>query len=307
MKLFYYNSRSASRPRGNFGDEFNTWLWPQLVGDLLSDRSTDNVWLVGIGTILNEYLPTNGLLCVLGSGFGYGEKPAINQRAQFYCVRGPVTARVLGLPPTTAVTDGALFLRLLRGPATKNAANGLQRPGFMPHYKGPLDQFREVCFLAGVNFIDPCEVTERVMQQISECSVLVAEAMHGAIVADALRVPWIPARTWPGVNAEKWLDWAQSMEVDSGFMDIYYRRVSLLNYGGGHPLSRLATRAVARWLRQIAYSGEERLSDKGLLELRLRQLAAALERLRRDVSTGDLLRGPKIICCEECKRCDCRN
>ena len=37
--------------------------------------------------------------------------------------------------------------------------------------------------------------------------------MHGAIVADTLRVPWIPVRTNPKILPFKWLDWCQSVKL----------------------------------------------------------------------------------------------
>ena len=37
--------------------------------------------------------------------------------------------------------------------------------------------------------------------------------MHGAIVADALRVPWIPARLYGHFMEFKWRDWTESIEV----------------------------------------------------------------------------------------------
>ena len=37
--------------------------------------------------------------------------------------------------------------------------------------------------------------------------------MHAAIVADTLRVPWVPLMTSSDINSFKWLDWTQSMRV----------------------------------------------------------------------------------------------
>ena len=104
MKLFYYKDDI-----GNFGDDLNRWLWPQLIGDYLDDD--DSTIFVGIGTLLNHKLPTNGRKIVFGSGYGYGDIPSIDSNFTFYCVRGPKTAKILNLPEETAVTDSALLLR----------------------------------------------------------------------------------------------------------------------------------------------------------------------------------------------------
>ena len=37
--------------------------------------------------------------------------------------------------------------------------------------------------------------------------------MHGAIVADALRIPWIPLKVMPDLLEFKWQDWCMSINV----------------------------------------------------------------------------------------------
>lgn len=36
--------------------------------------------------------------------------------------------------------------------------------------------------------------------------MVLADAMHAAIIADAMRVPWLPLITSPQINTFKWLD-----------------------------------------------------------------------------------------------------
>jgi hypothetical protein len=64
-----------------------------------------------------------------------------------------------------------------------------------------------------VHLIDPNWPLQRVLNDINSSRKLITEALHGAITADALRVPWIPvARS--GVFAFKWNDWMQSIEME---------------------------------------------------------------------------------------------
>jgi succinoglycan biosynthesis protein ExoV len=54
---------------------------------------------------------------------------------------------------------------------------------------------------------------EEVLAQIQQTELLLAEAMHGAIVADALRVPWIAIRLYGNFLEFKWQDWTQSLKL----------------------------------------------------------------------------------------------
>src|SRR6266545_5861186 len=122
MKLYFYQDSA-----GNFGDDLNAWLWPRLIPDLLG--SDDGVLLVGIGTLLNNRVPAASMKLVFGSGAGYGAKPRIDGSWKILCVRGPLTADALGLPPELAVTDSAALVNRLAPVVAKRHA-----VSFMPHH-----------------------------------------------------------------------------------------------------------------------------------------------------------------------------
>jgi succinoglycan biosynthesis protein ExoV len=71
MQLYYFKVH-----HGNFGDDLNPWLWPQLLPELMQGAGDE--LLVGIGTLLNHRLPAAPLKHVFGSGHGYGRKPVID-------------------------------------------------------------------------------------------------------------------------------------------------------------------------------------------------------------------------------------
>jgi succinoglycan biosynthesis protein ExoV len=52
-----------------------------------------------------------------------------------------------------------------------------------------------------------------VLRVLSEARLVVTEAMHGAIVADTLRIPWIPVVCSPEIATFKWRDWTASLDL----------------------------------------------------------------------------------------------
>jgi succinoglycan biosynthesis protein ExoV len=76
----------------------------------------------------------------------------------------------------------------------------------------------EVCRLAGVTFLDPGAPVPDLLAMIRSARFVVTEAMHGAIVADALRTPWIGVMPFHDLHRPKWLDWSESLGIDIRFV-----------------------------------------------------------------------------------------
>lgn len=202
MRLHYYSALP------NFGDRLNPWLWPKLLPGCFEDDQ--RTVFLGIGTILQASVPDAQRYIVLGSGAGYGPPPQLDERWKFYAVRGPLTARELELPAEIAVTDAAYLLRLVGLP------DPLAGPsiGFMPHWRSLRRvPWRTICDWSGLRFIDPMGKVDRVLAELRGCDCVVAEAMHGAITADLLRIPWYPVRLGTHFLDFKWRDWLASIEV----------------------------------------------------------------------------------------------
>jgi len=205
----YYNKNII-----NFGDTLNPWIWERMIPDLNEIGSPDSLF-IGIGTILNEEMNKDypgRKKIVFSSGYGYGVLPRVDSLWKFVCVRGPLTAQRLNLPPDMAVTDGALLLKR----AYHFTGSKTWDYSYMPHISMAStngDVISRLCADIGVNYIDPRSDTEAVLSAICSSHVLLAEAMHGAIAAEAFEVPWIPIKNSNIVNDFKWQDWCLSLEL----------------------------------------------------------------------------------------------
>ena len=198
---------------GNFGDELNRWLWPELLGDVSGD-ARDDVLFVGIGTILDRNLPPARVTIVFGTGAGYIPVPRgmapHSARWRIYGVRGPLTARALNLDHRFAMTDPAILL------ATFREFSGLDRRGtiFIPHWKSArYGNWEAICNNLGIEFVHPCADSRTVVRRIAAADKVIAESMHAAIVADAFRVPWVPVALSREIAPFKWMDWASSVDL----------------------------------------------------------------------------------------------
>lgn len=203
--MYYYR---GSPP--NFGDELNSWLWPRLLPDFF-DENESHIFL-GIGSILFNFHSPDATKIVFGAGYGgYTPPPKMDSSWIVYFVRGPITARAIGLDESLGVGDAAILLRSCINAAPEK----LFKASFMPHWESVLDgEWESVCAEAGLHFINPCAPVDQVLDAILASELVVTEAMHGAIVADALRVPWIPARPIQVQHHHKWFDWANALQLD---------------------------------------------------------------------------------------------
>jgi hypothetical protein len=204
VKLCYYK---GAHP--NFGDELSFYLMPKVFPNLFDDDPTE--MFLGIGSIIYNDYPVANRKIVFGSGYGgYTPAPKLDSNWRVYCVRGPLTARALELPPDTVAADSAILINRFRAPRKHTGT----RISFMPHWlSAGAGRWQKACADCGFNFIDPRLPVERVLDEIESSSVLLAEAMHGAIVADALRVPWVPLQPIDALNRGKWFDWASALNL----------------------------------------------------------------------------------------------
>ncbi|KKX30776.1 polysaccharide pyruvyl transferase family protein [Rhizobium sp. LC145] len=205
MKPYYWESH-----HGNFGDDLNLWLWDFLLPGFREVQP--DMLLVGVGTVLTpDLLPAGTRKLVIGSGTGYGAQPDVSDTTEWdvRCVRGPLTASKLGLPPERAITDPAVMISDM--PEFQNLPK-LHQKTFVPHWESAeFGMWEAVCEPAGLTYLDPRGEAKSVIRHIAQSELVIAESMHGAILADAFRVPWIAVSTSRAINSFKWTDWASTV------------------------------------------------------------------------------------------------
>jgi len=197
----------------NFGDVLNKYLWTPYFAEFL-DRD-DGILMMGIGTLLGHSKPHARQVIVCGSGSGYGGdfSQMKNEQWKIFFVRGPKTAALLDLPNDLAVTDPAILT-----PEVFPAGPKTGKTIFVPHWEtsqNPL--WKSACEKAGIEYIDPLGDIAGIMSAISGAKLVIAEAMHAAIIADAYRVPWVSVATSSRINGFKWQDWASSLDMNHSF------------------------------------------------------------------------------------------
>jgi succinoglycan biosynthesis protein ExoV len=305
MKVIYYRS-----PNGNFGDDLNAVLWKEVLQPECFD--VDDAVLLGIGSIFREDFLSAGTTArkrvfVLGSGAGTGPLPNRWPNADWsiLAVRGPLTANVIGLP-ATAVTDSAALLAT--APALLPAGPKRDDIVFMPHYNSVTNsRWPQICAQIGITFIDAHDPVDTVLDRIARAGLVITEAMHGAIVADTLRVPWIPVLCSPAILPFKWIDWTQSLDIDfqpialppsSAWEALKHLKIRKVDGAdGGHGLSYRDEHVIDDFFRRYARISTDDLAPKRLVSRRqasvLRKMLTVFDRIFTDKATEALLAASK--------------
>lgn len=207
MKSYYWAGNN------NFGDALNGWLWEKIFPELMS--IDDDYTLIGVGSIINDGLKNiPGKKIIFGSGVGYGVSLGEDTKKQleYYCVRGPLTAEKLGLDRKYSIIDSAWLIGFLPEYSETTTKKGI---GFVPHWESVNRTTWDIaCEKAGINYINPLLDSKSVIKQISESGLIIAESLHGAILADFFRIPWIPIQLSNNVLNFKWLDWCKSIDLE---------------------------------------------------------------------------------------------
>tara|TARA_R100001369_G_scaffold90703_1_gene130120 strand:+ start:2438 stop:3271 length:834 start_codon:yes stop_codon:yes gene_type:complete len=211
MKLHYYQPSDST---SNFGDTLNVPIWNYYFPNVFN--TDKDVVFLGIGTVIrviNKEYNNNKKVVVFGSGC-HQSQMEIPNKVDIKFVRGPLSAKALGLTKDDYITDPAIVTPLVY--PIKNVQK-IHEYSYMPHFTVDSEKNRKVFESLGINYISPKGTIESIIKDINETKILLAEAMHGAIVADAYRIPWIPVYSYDSFNFFKWKDWSLSQGLEIRF------------------------------------------------------------------------------------------
>ncbi|WP_434362051.1 polysaccharide pyruvyl transferase family protein [Parasalinivibrio latis] len=246
--------------RPNVGDDINLWFWKWWLGDVLAYQP--ETLLVGIGTVLNDKLPHAERYLVIGSGAGYGNI-TIDNRWQVACVRGPLTAKILGLSKTLSITDPGALIPLIKKPdELPSARSGI---AFMPHIGIDSPNYRDLVESLGWRYISPSDDQNTLFSAIAGADRLITSSLHGAIFADAYRTPWLGVSTSPEILPFKWQDWGLSLSLDislTSLPPLWPGEVDGIRSFASHTIKRHLLR---QQLRKLAIKGRFSLSTDSVL------------------------------------------
>lgn len=273
MKLFYFSRYQ------NFGDSINPWFWSHYIKKEFSQES--NQLFVGIGTLLNDQLPTNAeKIHIMGSGAGYGKIPTDMKKWNIHCLRGPLTADSLGVDRQYAITDPAILINEL----VKIDSVKKHNCSFIPHVGIDSPRLRDHVEEAGIFYISPAGEPMDVIDEAKKSERIICSAMHGAILAEALRIPWYPVSNSTKILQFKWSDWLQSMEIKANIQSIPTIWPQPSSGVRGKIVSKIKGQAFFISLKKIKDRGRFLLGKESILENRKERLKEVIYKFNKNTA-----------------------
>lgn len=229
MDYIYYKDA-----KGNFGDDLNAWLWPKFFGAAHSNGDA----FVGIGSILCKDSPLfKDLQHKRKIVFGTGVRPSY-QAFKFdpswdvKFLRGPFSSNYFN-NKHEYIADAAYGLGMMDDYSDYVNTPKKYKVSVIPYFKSlEFFNWQAICDKLGYHYISPQAENgiAETLREIAASEYIITEAMHGAIIADILRVPWsrfvltTPYTEGSGVSEFKWMDWLYSIgqvQTDTTHVKLY--------------------------------------------------------------------------------------
>ncbi|WGV15926.1 hypothetical protein [Fuscovulum ytuae] len=276
---------SFKAPNRNVGDDFSEWLFSRALGDRL--QHDGNILLFGVGSILSQdiFSQVHDASITGCAVFGSGARrpyslPNMNSSEwKVYCVRGHLTAYAAGLATDAAVADPAILAPRLH-PATAIQSDPV---GIVPYFTASEAAWQKVANKLGWRVISPKLPVERFIAELTLCSRVWCESMHGAIFADAYGIPWRPISATSLSNegrthAFKWTDFCSALGVSFD----PWKGLPLpdqVQGTKGRFKERVKIEIVAHLISKADQDDRHTLSDRRVLLQRQEELLARLDKM----------------------------
>lgn len=227
MNLNYYKGKIP-----NFGDELNPYIFHSLFKGMFNDQLYPDISFYGIGTLIDQKLLKNRKSIIFGTGVRNTQYNYWPNDWDIRFVRGPISSNLLGLRGEKWIADSAYLLPLVSDFKVNHntTKNTTFKTSIIPYFTTmDIIPWESICKLLDIHLIDPRENIFTIFDEVNNSERVIAGAMHGAIIADILRKPWLRLRM-EALGAEsfllsdiKWEDWITSINCQ-------HFHISIANY-----------------------------------------------------------------------------
>jgi len=211
IKVHYYNDTK------NFGDCLNKTILEKF-GYKCVPTHPYSAELFFIGSLLDRF-PEYGTGIILGSGLMFEKQFHHFQAASILRVRGPETAKLIGMKGCPVGDPGLLVSNLF------SQAPKADRIGIVPHYTD-FDSVKVKHLQSSLGkqaiIINVCEDVSTVIKKISSCTWILSSSLHGLIVADSYGIPatWVKFGNKVLGDGFKFYDYHSSIELERDCLDL---------------------------------------------------------------------------------------
>ena len=267
MILNFFRAKDYS----NFGDELNPYIFNHIFPELLNNNVFKDIDFYGIGSIIDSRISKNTKAVIFGTGVRDITIPynTINWDIRF--LRGPISSNTLGFNGEKYIADAA-YCMLCEKALISNTDKKTYKFSLMPHYR-QMDKINWdiISDMTGIHIIDPRKGPKDVIQEIAKSEKILTIAMHGAIVADILRVPWLRIKMeaigaeHPMLSDIKWLDFLLALDLKDEFIQVK----NFFAYKNKFSFKQMITYyEITKRLRNACNKGRFQLTeDRKLLEI----------------------------------------
>lgn len=279
MKLGYFDTNLR-----NVGDDLNPFIWSKYFPNI--EKVHEDTVFIGIGSVFDKRFAQDKRKLVFGPGArGEHALPELDDSWDIRFVRGPLSQQAVKNRGVDCkyITDPGLLVSQFFDKKNLNT----DTIGLIPYYKTEHQPWQSIADSLGFKLISPRLSVQDFTAAIRQCQFVVTEAMHGAIIADAFRVPWLPyssitAKHELETHAFKWTDWCQSVGLEFNEIMLPILWSATGQSLPGRLIQYFKSRYICAKLKKYAVLDNAYLSDDKVFATRTQQLLDEIQQLTKD-------------------------